>query len=111
MRQIAPRVVSGRTQLRRMIMAGWRYLLAALGTFASAAAAAESAGQAPAFDGSLSVMTYNVKGAPWPVTHGRRRDLREIGDRLHQLRADGRNPHIVLLQEAFSADARAIAQR
>jgi endonuclease/exonuclease/phosphatase family metal-dependent hydrolase len=93
-------------------MAGWRnLLLAALGAFASTAAAAESSGQAPAFDGSLSVMTYNVKGAPWPVTHGRGRDLRAIGDRLHQLRAQGRNPHIVLLQEAFSVEARAIARR
>lgn len=93
-------------------MAGWRnLLLIAFGVLASSAAAAESAGQAPAFDGSLSVMTYNVKGAPWPVTHGRGRDLRAIGDRLQQLRAEGRNPHIVLLQEAFSADARAIARR
>lgn len=93
-------------------MAGWRnLLLVALGAFASTAAAAESAAPAPAFDGSLSVMTYNVKGAPWPVTHGRGRDLRAIGDRLRQLRADGRNPHIVLLQEAFSADARAIARQ
>jgi endonuclease/exonuclease/phosphatase family metal-dependent hydrolase len=93
-------------------MAGWRnLLLAALGGLASTAAAAQSAGPAPAFDGALSVMTYNVKGAPWPVTHGRGRDLRAIGDRLRQLRTEGRNPHIVLLQEAFSADARAIARR
>ena len=56
-------------------------------------------------------MTYNVKGAPWPVTHGRGRDLRAIGDRLRQLRAEGAIPHIVLLQEAFSADARAIARQ
>lgn len=93
-------------------MAGWRdFLLMAFGIFASTAAAAESGGQPPAFDGSLSVMTYNVKGAPWPVTHGRGPDLRAIGDRLRQLRSEGRNPHIVLLQEAFSGNARAIAQR
>lgn len=93
-------------------MAGWRkYLLAVFGVLASTAAAAQTAGQAPAFDGSLSVMTYNVKGAPWPITHGRGPDLRAIGDRLRQLRDQGRNPHVVLLQEAFSADARAIARR
>jgi len=93
-------------------MAGWRQsLLAAFGICASTAAVAQSAVQAPAFDGSLSVMTYNVKGAPWPVTHGRGHDLRAIGARLAQLRAEGRNPHIVLLQEAFSADARAIARQ
>ena len=93
-------------------MAGWReFLLMALGVCGSTAAAAESARQAPAFDGSLSVMTYNVKGAPWPVTHGRGRDLRAIGDRLQQLRTEGRNPHVVVLQEVFSADARAIARQ
>jgi endonuclease/exonuclease/phosphatase family metal-dependent hydrolase len=112
MRQIAGNAVSNRTRLRRTNMAGWRnLLLAALGALASTAAAAQSAGPAPAFDGALSVMTYNVKGAPWPVTHGRGHDLRAIGDRLRQLRTEGRNPHIVLLQEAFSADARAIARR
>jgi len=95
-----------------MMMASWRnLLLATLGALASTAAAAQAAGPAPAFDGAFSVMTYNVKGAPWPVTHGRGRDLRAIGDRLRQLRTEGRNPHIVLLQEAFSADARAIARR
>jgi endonuclease/exonuclease/phosphatase family metal-dependent hydrolase len=56
-------------------------------------------------------MTYNVKGAPWPVTHGRGRALRAIAERLRQLRIAGRNPHVVLLQEAFSAGARAIARR
>jgi len=93
-------------------MAGWRrFLLAAFGICAGTAAAAQSAGQAPTFDGSLSVMTYNVKGGPWPVTHGRGADLRAIGARLAQLRATGQNPHIVLLQEAFSGDARAIARQ
>lgn len=91
-------------------MAWGDVLLAILVSFAGTAAAAQSTAQAPAFDGSLSVMTYNVKGGPWPVTHGRAPALRAIGERLQQLRTEGRNPHIVLLQEAFSAEARAIAR-
>lgn len=65
----------------------------------------------PPSGATLSVMTYNVKGAPWPITHGRARDLRAIGSRLRELRAADRQPHVVLLQEAFSGDARAIATR
>jgi endonuclease/exonuclease/phosphatase family metal-dependent hydrolase len=92
-------------------MARWlQLLMVTLAALASAPTAAESSDPLPV-DGSLSVMTYNVKGAPWPITRGRGRDLRAIGDRLQQLRAAGRQPHIVLLQEAFSGDARAIARR
>jgi endonuclease/exonuclease/phosphatase family metal-dependent hydrolase len=92
-------------------MPGWlRPLVATLAALLGAPATAQSVGPLP-FDGSLSVMTYNVKGAPWPITRGRGPDLRAIGDRLRQLRAEGRQPHIVLLQEAFSGDARAIASR
>jgi endonuclease/exonuclease/phosphatase family metal-dependent hydrolase len=92
-------------------MAKWRQLLfLTLATLWSAPVLAQG-NAPPAFDGVLSVMTYNVKGAPWPVTHGRGQDLRAIGDRLRQLRTEGRQPHLVLLQEAFSADARAIARR
>ena len=92
-------------------MARWLWPLCLILAMAwSSPTPAQSLGQA-APDGTLSVMTYNVKGAPWPVTHGRGRDLRAIGDRLGQLRAGGEQPHIVLLQEAFSGDARAIARR
>lgn len=62
----------------------------------------------PAFDGDLSVLTYNVHGLPWPVASGRPADLAAIGARLRDLRAHGQAPHIVVLQEAFTADARAI---
>lgn len=54
----------------------------------------------------ISVLTYNVKGLPWPL----RLDLEEgdagkameaIGRHLGSLRAKGRAPHIVLIQEGF----------
>jgi len=82
-------------------MARWtRLLLVALAVLSSVPAASQDA-----------VMTYNVKGEPWPIAHHRGRDLRAIGERLRQMRTEGRQPHIVLLQEVFSGDARAIARR
>ena len=59
--------------------------------------------------GELSVMTYNVKGLPFPTAYGRVGKLAEIGERLGGLRRSGRQPHIVLLQEAFIPEAKAIA--
>ncbi|CAN5310278.1 hypothetical protein BH11PSE5_BH11PSE5_22830 [soil metagenome] len=59
---------------------------------------------------TLSVMTYNVKGLPWPVAWGRDGALDAIGQRLGQLRSRGRQPHIVALQEAFTDEAKAIGQ-
>lgn len=49
----------------------------------------------------LTVLTYNVEGLPWPVRAGRARKLRAIGRQLAQLRAEGRAPDVVLLQEGF----------
>ncbi|MEZ5656351.1 MAG: endonuclease/exonuclease/phosphatase family protein [Sphingobium sp.] len=59
-------------------------------------------------DSILSVMTYNINGMPFPASYDRAPSLREIGLRLAQLRIQGRQPHIVLLQEAFTPDAKAI---
>ncbi|WP_240653462.1 endonuclease/exonuclease/phosphatase family protein [Sphingomonas crocodyli] len=56
-------------------------------------------------DHPLSVMTYNVEGLPFPARIGRGGSLAAIGERLRELRSVGRQPHIVLLQEAFSEDA------
>ncbi len=58
----------------------------------------------------LTVMTYNVKGLPWPVARGRTDALTAIGARLAGLRAQGRHPHVIALQEAFTEDARAIGR-
>ncbi|MGC6328563.1 endonuclease/exonuclease/phosphatase family protein [Rhizorhabdus sp. FW153] len=68
-------------------------------------------GARPEGDGALSVMTYNVEGLPWPIRLGREAAFRQIGDRLATLRRQGAQPHIVLLQEAFTEDARAIGRQ
>ncbi|WP_243652481.1 endonuclease/exonuclease/phosphatase family protein [Novosphingobium sp. PhB165] len=59
--------------------------------------------------GSLTVMTYNVEGLPFPVAFGRASELAKIGGRLADLRRHGRQPHVVALQEAFIPEAKAIA--
>ena len=58
----------------------------------------------------LSIMTYNVKGLPWPVATGRPSALAAIGKRLAEMRRHGTQPHLVLLQEAFTSDAKAIGR-
>lgn len=58
----------------------------------------------------LSVMSYNVHGLPWPIAVGRSGALERIGRRLGDMRRTGEQPHIVLLQEAFTSEAKAIAQ-
>lgn len=62
----------------------------------------------PAIESNLSLLTYNVKGLPWPIASGRPADLAAIADRLRDLRSRGQAPHVVVLQEAFSSDAQAI---
>ena len=58
----------------------------------------------------LSVLTYNVRGLPWPVAIGRTSALAAIGGRLRLMRDRGVQPHIVLLQEAFTDPAKRIAR-
>ncbi len=57
----------------------------------------------------LSVLTYNIEGLPWPARSDRAENLSRIADQLQSLRAEGHQPHVVLFEEAFSADARAVA--
>lgn len=64
----------------------------------------------PAFDGSLTVLTYNVKGLPWPVALGRSSDLQRIGAQLRAMHSRGNAPHVVVMQEAFTSDAQAIGR-
>ena len=56
----------------------------------------------------LSVMTYNIEGLPWPVRFGRDAAFLQISARLRALRMAGEQPHIVVLQEAFTDDAKRI---
>lgn len=53
-------------------------------------------------------MTYNVKGLPWPVALDRPARLARIGSELAALRREGRHPQILVLQEAFVQEAKAI---
>jgi endonuclease/exonuclease/phosphatase family metal-dependent hydrolase len=59
----------------------------------------------------LSVMTYNVQGLPWPAAWGRASALTKIGNRLAAMRERKAQPQVVLLQEAFTDDAKAIARQ
>jgi endonuclease/exonuclease/phosphatase family metal-dependent hydrolase len=61
--------------------------------------------------GQLSILTYNVNGLPWPITTDGPAKLARIADRLAELRTSGRAPQVVLLQEAFTPEAEAIAPR
>lgn len=59
----------------------------------------------------FSVMTYNVKGLPWPIAQGRAAALERIADRLALMREVGRQPAVVVLQEAFRSEAKSIGDR
>lgn len=61
--------------------------------------------------GEISVLSYNVKGLPWPLAAGRPAALEAIGDELAEMHARGTAPQVVVLQEAFTRDAQAIARR
>lgn len=59
----------------------------------------------------ISVLSYNVKGLPWPIAWGRDAAMEQIADRLNARRQHGEQPDIVLLQEAFTDTAREIGRR
>lgn len=60
---------------------------------------------------AISVLTYNVKGVPWPLAIGREAAFIAIEQRLAGLRANGAQPHIMVLQEAFTDRAKEIGLR
>jgi endonuclease/exonuclease/phosphatase family metal-dependent hydrolase len=64
----------------------------------------------PVQESQLSMLTYNVKGLPWPIATGRPKALAEIARQLMAMRHDGRQPHLVALQEAFVPEAKAIGR-
>ncbi len=65
--------------------------------------------EAPAA-GELAVLTYNVKGLPWPAASDRNKALILIGQRLAAMRRQGTQPGVVVLQEAFTLEAKAISR-
>jgi endonuclease/exonuclease/phosphatase (EEP) superfamily protein YafD len=81
------------------------FALGCLITLTSAAIAA------PTGTASLSVMTYNVKGLPWPIARNRDTAFEKIETRLSALRDENAQPHIIVLQEAFTERAKQIGSR
>lgn len=65
----------------------------------------------PAKNVSLSVMTYNVKGLPWPIVRNRDAAFEKIESRLSALRKEKAQPHVIVLQEAFTERAKQIASK
>jgi endonuclease/exonuclease/phosphatase family metal-dependent hydrolase len=59
---------------------------------------------------SLTVMSYNVEGLPAPARFGRAASLDRIAAHLADLRQQGREPDVVMLQEAFAGPGARIAQ-
>src|SRR5688572_2222947 len=97
--------------LRTLLFAGLISLAAAGTTGISQQHSFENITPARVWDDlPLSVMTYNIKGLPWPLATGRADAMDRIAGRLIDLRCAGRQPHIVLLQEAFTEEAAAIAR-
>lgn len=60
---------------------------------------------------AFSVLTYNIHGLPWPLASARPEAFDAMAARLRTMRAAGVQPHVVVLQEAFTADAKAIGRR
>lgn len=52
----------------------------------------------------ISVLTYNVRGLPWPIARGRAKALKKIGAELATMREEGRQPDVVLIQEGFRSE-------
>lgn len=59
----------------------------------------------------ISVLTYNIRGLPWPIAAGRGQALREIGRELALLRSEGRQPDVVLIQEGFRGEIIELVRR
>lgn len=54
---------------------------------------------------SLSIMTYNIEGLPWPARSGRGPFLEAISAELARMDTVGALPEVVVFQEAFSTSA------
>ncbi len=54
---------------------------------------------------TLTVLTYNIEGLPWPARKNRAPSLKQIERALADIRASGTAPDVVLFQEMFSQAA------
>lgn len=64
----------------------------------------ERSGAADVHSVELTVLTYNVRGLPWPIATGRAKALKKIGAELAAMRKEGRQPDVVLIQEGFRSE-------
>jgi len=58
----------------------------------------------------ISILTYNVRGLPWPLALGRGQALKAIGRQLAALREAGQQPDVVLIQEGFRDEIRELVE-
>lgn len=70
----------------------------------------QSAGQPPPQGLPFKILSYNVKGTPWPPLSDRAPDLKVIAGYLRDERLRGTEPPVVVLQEAFMPEAKAIGR-
>lgn len=73
----------------------------AINSLAARAASQPGPAEPPVQSAEISVLTYNIRGLPWPIALGRGKALRDIGRELAALRREGRQPDVVLIQEGF----------
>jgi endonuclease/exonuclease/phosphatase family metal-dependent hydrolase len=59
---------------------------------------------------SVTLLSYNVEGLPWPIAHGRAAAADEIASNLLALRRQGTQPQVVAVQEAFANSAKRIGK-
>ena len=92
--------------MRHRLLAG-----AMLASMTGAAAVAQPVSlMPPTSSATITLMTYNVKGLPWPITADRTAALKAIARQLQALRSKGQQPNLVALQEAFVPEAKAIGK-
>ncbi len=97
--------------MKPIILAG---LLALISCEAAANSVADVAAPHPVAEDtsidSLRVLSYNVQGLPNMLRGGKEPYFERIAEILRERRAEGTQPHIVLLQEAFVNDVSIIAE-
>ena len=58
--------------------------------------------------GPVTLLSYNVEGLPWPLTHGRGAAAASIAAELRAMHDRGDGPQVVAVQEAFGDAQKAI---
>ncbi len=94
----------GRLGAAALVITAAVALAGAAGGRASPAARIPS--RAPRIAHGVSLLTYNVKGLPWPVAGGRVAALQSIAATLRSMHLRGDAPDIAVVQEAFTEGAR-----